>query len=151
MRADTYLKTIVNANGIIKYKLEELRNLRYFSKNVASFSEKKEDVATTILHLEEEIESEMKSYFLLKEEAKSIIERVPDFEERMLLQLRYFGFLKWERIAMEMSCSVATIFRLHKKALCSLDCVLEDVDVEKYFQKSYVDSFDNALYGSIIL
>lgn len=138
MNAEEYVKTIINANALVKLKLEELQKLQYFAKKISSFSasesvEKLESLQKKISILEEEIQEEMELLLAMKDEAKIVIARVPDFEERTLLQLRYFGDLKWERIAMEMSCSLSTAFRLHKKALQHLDFVLQEMGKEVFF------------------
>lgn len=154
MNAEEYVKTIINANALVKLKLEELRKLQYFAKGVSSFSsaesvEKSENIQERISSLEEVIRVEMEALLVLKEEAKTVVACVSDFEERTLLQLRYFGDLKWERIAMEMSCSLSTVFRLHKKALRNLNLILSDAENEIISTQTKVDNFDSLSCGSI--
>ncbi len=83
------------------------------NKNVHSM----EDIIVKMFDLENEINNDIDTLVDLKAAIISKIKQVEDPEYRMLLELRYLCFKKWEQIAVEMGYDLRWIHRLHNKAL----------------------------------
>ena len=71
-----------------------------------------------------ELEAELKKDLMYLVELHLMIVRmireVGDMELRMILELRYLSYKKWEQIAEEMNCGLANVYRLHRAALESI-------------------------------
>ncbi len=125
MNAKEYLKKVSNGKAIINAKMEEIKRLQYLSTKISTLHEAS-GVGKKIAKLESEIYTDMEEFLDLENNVKKTISEISDFEERTLIEFRYFNMYRFEKIAMLMSCSSATIFRIHKKALASLDHILEE-------------------------
>lgn len=128
MTTKEYLSKAYRIDQRINSKLEQIKNLRELAtkatstlnttgassnKNVHSM----EDIIVKMLDLENEINNDIDTLVDLKAEIISKIKQVEDPEFRMLLELRYLCFKKWEQIAVEMGYDLRWIHRLHNKAL----------------------------------
>ncbi len=128
MTTKEYLSQTYRIDQRINSKLEQIKNLRELAtkatstlnttgvpsnKNVHSM----EDIIVKMLDLEYEINNDIDTLVDLKAEIISKIKQVDDPEYRMLLELRYLCFKKWEHIAVEMGYDLRWIHRLHNKAL----------------------------------
>lgn len=82
---------------------------------------KKEDVIVKIMDLENEITERIDYLVDLKREIYRIINSVKNPDYRMLLELRYLCFRKWEEIAVEMNLEISWVHKLHNRALASVD------------------------------
>lgn len=83
------------------------------------------DTISKIVDMENEINSDIDRLVDLKEEVTGVINSVENSEYRTLLEKRYLCFKQWEDIAVEMSCNVRWIYRLHGRALEKVDDLLK--------------------------
>ena len=77
----------------------------------------KTDTAAAIIDLDLEIDYQIKKWMQYGNEIRQVIESVPDYNLRLLLNYRYITGMKFEQIAVTMGYSWRQIHRLHGKAL----------------------------------
>lgn len=82
---------------------------------------KTEDIIVKIMDLENEITERIDYLVDLKRDIYVLINKVKNPDYRMLLELRYLCFRKWEEIAVEMNMEISWVHKLHKRALSSVD------------------------------
>lgn len=74
-----------------------------------------------VLEYEERINAEIDRLVDLRLEIENAIMSVNDDVQREVLERRYLLFEKWEKIAVEMNIDLRWIYRLHKKALLTIE------------------------------
>lgn len=74
--------------------------------------------------MEERISAEIESLTLKKEEIRSVIDEVEDFDQQMLLRYRYLHRCSWDEICEKMHYSTRWLHILHGKGLSAVDAVL---------------------------
>lgn len=130
MQAKQYLKQAYRLNDLINSDLEELDELRIFSKSISSPnlsgmpSSGTRNVEPTfaravdkIIDLENHITEEIARLVDLKKEIRSVINQVVDGDEKLLLKYRYINFCTWETICEKMCISMRSAHRIHATAL----------------------------------
>lgn len=140
MKAVDFLKRASSCNNLIDaYNLElsgirslsaKIENIKYNfvnEGNVEDDVKKLEGSIYSIIELEEMITNELVNYIKVKKEIYRVINMVEDSTEKALLIMRYVNFLKWETISYSMNYSEQHVYRLHKKALKSVDSILENL------------------------
>lgn len=140
MKAVDFLKRASSCNNLIDaYNLElvgirslsaKIENIKYNFVNEGNIEDdvKKLDSSIySIIELEELITNELVNYIKVKKEIYSVINMIEDSTEKALLIMRYVNFLKWETISYSMNYSEQHVYRLHKKALKSVDNILENL------------------------
>ena len=80
-----------------------------------------EDVIAKIIDLESEINKDIDQLVELKANIMKLIRGVGNPEYQTLLELRYLCYKPWEQIAVDMGCSINNLFKMHRKALASLE------------------------------
>ena len=70
------------------------------------------------------IASEIRELLDIKCEVKAVIQKVPDYRYRDVLDKRYISGETWEQIAVEMNYSYMHICRLHGEALKAAEEVI---------------------------
>lgn len=80
-----------------------------------------EDVIVKIVDIKAEIHADMLELVDLKKEIMDSIKGVADPELQLILELRYLNYMSWEQIAAELGFGIDNVFRLHRKALESLE------------------------------
>jgi DNA-directed RNA polymerase specialized sigma24 family protein len=129
MTAKAYLKQIKNIDMQILSKLEQAKTLREQAqritapmdgqssgtsvKNVQSF----EVVLCQAMDLENDCIQETERLMSLKCEAISYINKMQNYEQRTVLELRYLCGKKWDEIAKIMCYELRSIHNKHGKAL----------------------------------
>lgn len=83
------------------------------------------DAVMKIIDLQEEIKNDMIALVNLKSEIMDVIKAVSSLELRTILEKRYFSFISWERIAVELGYSIQHTYRLHDMALREVDEILK--------------------------
>ena len=129
MTAKEYLHQAYRLDHKINSDIEELQKLREMSCSIAS-PQLGERVQTSqsqeapfvrcvekILDLKKKINEEIDLFVDLKKEIRSVIERVENTDEQMVLRYRYIHNLTWEQISDELNADKVTVWRWHKKAL----------------------------------
>lgn len=74
--------------------------------------------------LDDMIASEIRELLDIKCEVKAVIQKVPDYRYRDVLEKRYISGETWEQIAVEMNYSYMHICRLHGEALKAAEEVI---------------------------
>ena len=133
MQAKQYLKQAYRLNELINSDLEELAELKIFSKNISSpnlsgmpsSGTRNTDSAFSravdkIIDLENHINEEIVHLVDLKKEIRSVINELIDGDEKLLLKYRYINFLGWEDICEKMNVSIRTAHRIHATALANV-------------------------------
>lgn len=128
MTAKEYLSQAFIVDVDINTKLDQLDRLNALAtKATTTFSEvpftgtpdphRREDIIVKIIDLEDRIKEEMRRLVDLKSEIMTVVARIDEPEQRIVLEKRYLEFKKWEDIAVEMHRSLRSIYRLHGEAL----------------------------------
>ena len=74
-----------------------------------------------VVDYENEANQMIDSLIALRIEIENTIQGVPDEKERTLLEKRYLFFESWEKIAVDMDYSVQHIYRIHARALVTVE------------------------------
>ena len=92
------------------------------TRNVASL----EDSVMKIMEAEKELDAQIDLLVDTKKEIEGVIERVPDADCRLLLEMRYLAMKCWIDVAAEMNVCRAYVHRLHEKALGMVETILQE-------------------------
>lgn len=129
MTAKEYLHQAYRLDHKINSDIEELGRLREMSGSISSpqFGER---VQTTrnldapfvkslekIFEMEQKINAEIDLYVDLKREIRTVIEKVENTDEQMVLRYRYIHNMTWEDIGDELHADKSTVRRWHGAAL----------------------------------
>ena len=117
---------------------EELEELDEMQKNVRGvrYSEmprgekKKTDLSDYIVEIEktqEKICAARYQRIKVFQEVKDAIEQLPTATEREVMSYRYLRLMEWEKISGKIDIDLRQIYRIHDKALKSIEKILEVV------------------------
>ena len=132
MKAKEYLKQIRYLDLTIQNKLEEIQHIKdqlshitvvLGQENVGGSRRlnKIEDLTIKMISFEDEMSEAMNELINKKKEITTLIDTIDNKTLTRLLHLRYFCYLTWEEIAVNMHMSIRTVYRLHGKALQEID------------------------------
>lgn len=76
-----------------------------------------EETITKIIDLEAKINARIDELVSMKQEAFTMINRIPDLDQQNILIGRYIQLKKWEDISEELNYSMQWVFELHGKGL----------------------------------
>lgn len=135
MNAKQYLQQAYRLNELINSDLLELQNLRCLSTSISSDmsqervqstkqSDKIGGVVAKIVDLDNQINAEIDQFVDLKKEIRGKITAIENPDDRLVLQERYLNFMTWERIAEAMHFTTQWVHEIHKRALRSLEKIL---------------------------
>ena len=128
MTAKEYLSQAYRIDQRINTKLMRISELRALAqkctvtyggervshtRNVASL----EDSVMKIMEAEKELDAQIDLLVDTKKEIEGVIERVPDADCRLLLEMRYLAMESWKEIARQMNTYRMRVYRLHDKSL----------------------------------
>nr|DAU85643.1 MAG TPA: hypothetical protein [Caudoviricetes sp.] len=129
MTAQQYLSQAYRLDQRIQLDQAELDNLRTLAVSVGSpgFEEhynpnRPTDAAFVktldqVWEMEQKISEELNRLLLLKQEILSVLSRIDDMDERLVLTYRYINNMSWTDIGEELCVSDRTIRRWHERAL----------------------------------
>ena len=129
MTAKEYLHQAYRLDQKINSDIEELSSLREMSGSISSpkFGDRVQTSQNTdapfmvclnkIFELEEKINAEINLFVDLKKEIRSVIEKVENIDEQMVLRYRYIHNMTWGDIGDELYADKSTIRRWHNAAL----------------------------------
>lgn len=129
MTAKEYLHQAYRLDHKINSDIEELQRLREMSFSISSpqLGDRVQTSRNTeapfvkcvfkIREMEEKIDAEIDLFVDLKKEIRSVIEKVEDTDEQMVLRYRYIHNMTWEQIGDELNADKVTVWRWHQKAL----------------------------------
>jgi RNA polymerase sigma factor (sigma-70 family) len=129
MTAERYLSQAYRLDQRIQMNQSELDNLRTLAASVGSpgFEEHNNPNRPTdapfvrtlerIWEMEQKIAEELEHLILLKQEILTVLAKVEDVDERLILTYRYLRNMSWTEIGEELGVSDRTIRRWHERAL----------------------------------
>lgn len=128
MTAKEYLNQAYYVDKEITAKIEEIEKLNALAtKATTTFSDmpgspnrdihKNEKLLVKIIDLENEITDRIDYLIDLKRDIYSVINQVKNPDYKLLLEMRYLCFKKWEEIAIDMHLDLSWIYKIHKRAL----------------------------------
>ncbi|MCC6094979.1 MAG: DUF1492 domain-containing protein [Eubacterium sp.] len=129
MTPKTYLNQAYRLEKRIRLDTEELENLRTLAATVSSpgFEEHYNPNHPTdapfvktlnrIWEMEQKVKDELDLLLRLKKEIQSVIAKVDNTDERLILTYRYLKNYTWARIGDELYADERTIRRWHDRAL----------------------------------
>ena len=128
MTAKEYLSQVFYIDQRINCKLDQVMRLREnATKATATLSDmphsdspnlkSMENTICKIVDLEREINRDIDQLVDLKAEAREALAQMPNPDESLILELRYFSRKTWEKIAEETGYSVRHVTRLHGRGL----------------------------------
>ena len=140
MKAKEYLQQIQKCDRMIENKLSEIDSLRGLAESVTSTwkedivqssgaGDELGDTVAKIVDLQNEINADIDKLVDLKREIMVVIDQL-EAPFCDLLYKRYFRFMKWEEIALEMGYTYQWVCQLHGKALLKVKELIE-VDIKK--------------------
>ncbi len=142
MTVKEYLQQSYRLDQKIKSDVEEIQMLRLMMTGVSSpsFGEHLQTMRQTeapfvlcmakVADLEEELNDEINTFINLRKQIHSVINAVPDADERMVLCYRYVHNKKWEEISNELHESVSTVKRQHASALEHVAMPEDAIEIE---------------------
>lgn len=131
MTAKEYLSQAYRLDKRIDSKIEQLKSLNLLAtkctstlsdmpKSQSISNSRLEDTVVKIVDLQEEINRDIDSLVDLKRDIVRTIKSVQNPEYQIILELRYLCFKTWEKIALQMNCSIDNVFKIRKNALKSV-------------------------------
>lgn len=127
MNAKEYLSQAYHIDQRIDCKMEQIKSLRELATKANSVisdmpkdnydKQIMEKNIAAIIDLEREIDNDVGNLISLKREIMNAIKSVDNSEYKILLELRYLCFNKWETIALAMKYGRDTIYKIHQQAL----------------------------------
>lgn len=122
-----FLNQYLNAEKEIGIKLDQIARLRELSTKITqtltpdkvkSNSENRlESFVSKIVDIEREIGASIDQLERTRLQVESVINSVPNVNQRNVLRLRYISGMKWEQIAVKLNYDYRWVLRLHGKAL----------------------------------
>ena len=128
MTAKEYLSEAFNLKRRIEIKMKRAEVLRKLaerarveiselSKSPNHLKSPMEEAMIKLLTVEEEILRDTDELTRVMRSIQSSINDVPDSSCRLILEMRYLAFMKWEDIASELGWTERNVFYVHGKAL----------------------------------
>mgnify|MGYP000755177782 CR=1 FL=1 len=127
MTKKEFLNQYLNAEKEIGIKLDQISRLRELSTKITqtltpdkvkSNSENRlESSVSKIVDIEREIGASLDKLERTRLQVESVINSVPNVNQRNVLRLRYISGMKWEQIAVKLNYDYRWVLRLHGKAL----------------------------------
>ena len=127
MTKKEFLNQYLNAEKEIGIKLDQIARLRELSTKITqtltpdkvkSNSENRlESSVSKIVDIEREIGASIDQLERTRLQVESVINSVPNVNQRNVLRLRYISGMKWEQIAVKLNYDYRWVLRLHGKAL----------------------------------
>ena len=138
MKAIDYLNRIKVMDAKIETKTEELERLEALAEKTTASSggdrvqasgnqQKLEDCVIKIMQLKTEINAIIEKYVGYKKEAMELVDNACDADCLRLIYKRYFSYMKWEEIAVDMNYTYQWISGgLHQRALRQVQKALDE-------------------------
>ncbi len=102
-----------------------------------------ENAVTNALQYSQSVADAVTEFFLLHKSATDEISKIPNLDERLILEYRYLAFKSWSEISAIMHISLRYLYKLHGHALESLEKISADGD--KSTQKGTKDILTDSI------
>ena len=137
MTPKEYLAQGIHLDIIIKNKIDQIADIEALLTRVsATLSDvkvqtsvddhKNEDLIIKMLEQREELFDDFDRYARVRKEIKEVINAVDDNDLKLLLEMRYITYMKWEEIADKLGYSIQHVYRLRKKALARVEKIIQN-------------------------
>lgn len=127
MTKKEFLNQYLNAQKEIGIKLDQITRLRELSTKItqtltpdrvkSNSDNRLEFTVSKIVDMEKEIGASIDQLERVRLQVESVIDSVPNANQRNVLRLRYISGMKWEQIAVKLNYDYRWVLRLHGKAL----------------------------------
>ena len=84
-----------------------------------------EDPTLKIIELKHEINQKIDRFVDAKREIESMLEKIQDADQLMVLRKRYLEYKPWELIALEVGCKYRNVHYIHGDALKAFEALME--------------------------
>lgn len=130
--ATDFLKQSVKIYRKLDCALERLQGLQDLSKRITPILNGTPSVSTksyskieaAVLNMQEQSETlgdNLAEFLEVQEKISAAIAKVPDENERFILESRYLNFKTWKYIARLMNVKLARVYQLHQQAILSFE------------------------------
>ncbi len=137
MTAKEYLSQAYKIDDDINSKLEQIASLRELATKATTVISdmpgspnrnlhKMEDAIVKLTDLEAELNEDINRLATMKVDITRMIKRVPNRQERNVLEKRYLCYETWEQISVDMGYSIQHTFRIHDLGLQKIEGFLKD-------------------------
>lgn len=133
MDAKQYLNQAYRLNELIQSNEKEIADLNELKVSLLGIDYSKDKVQVSpqnnagftkivekIADLERVIREDTERMLSLKLQIRTVINNVPDNEQKLALKLRYLNFLSWDDVAEKMNVSQRTAIRIHDTGLTNV-------------------------------
>lgn len=136
MTAKEYLRQYRTLDAEINAKLEERAQIRALAERVTpseqgggsgTVSDRVGRGAARLADLEREIDAEVDRLTELRDEIVAMIREVPDYNQRMVLRMRYINGWTWEKIAVSLDFSYQWVCVLHGRGLENFSKIFQEL------------------------
>lgn len=127
MTKKEFLNQYLNAQKEIGIKLDQIARLRELSTKItqtltpdkvkSNSDNRLESSVSKIVDMEREIGASIDNLEKVRLQVESVIDSVPNVNQRNVLRLRYISGMKWEQIAVKLNYDYRWVLRLHGMAL----------------------------------
>ncbi len=128
MTTKEYLSRAFHINMRIRSKAEQIAEMKALATRVnAALSDVKvqtskndhrfEDIVIKITEYQDELCKDMEELVQIKKETKRAIDSVKNDEYRLVLEMRYLLYRRWEEIAVALDYSIDNVYYIHRSAL----------------------------------
>lgn len=142
MTAKEYLSQAYLLDKHINSKLRQIEQLRTLTRQITpkydsetvSHSTNTSALQETIAKLmdaEDELNAEIDHFVDLKQEIADIISEVSDSTQQLILEMRYIGFMSWDKIAETMGFTKSPVFKKHAAALSEVQSIMKKYGVSE--------------------
>ncbi len=132
MSVKNFLKQVQRIDRRISSKTEQVKVLRSLAADAGTIIDKNfvkksgdkqrmEAIIVKIVDLENEIKKDLQEFLDLKQRAVSLIKILENSDYQVILELRYLCSKTWEEISEITHFSPQHVYRLHYKALSTLE------------------------------
>lgn len=136
MTAKEYLSQARNLKNRISCKLQRLEELNDLATRCTAVmsgmphshgnsTSTMADTIDKIIDLQNEISGDMNGMLNMQKEIADVIQQVENKDQQAVLEKRYLCYQTWECIATDMSFDESWVYRLHSKALNSVQNLLD--------------------------
>lgn len=126
MTAREYLSQVYRTEQQVNALTEEVAHLRGLAEKVTAAygaipgghnPTGREDAISKCIMLEVKINDEMGKLIAMRQNVLTAILQLKNVDLRLILEMRYLHYKRWEQIAEELNYGIDNIYHLHRKAL----------------------------------
>ena len=146
MTAKEYLNQAKTLDQRINVKLDRVSRLRAMTQKITASLDGEqvshtrnvtslEDAIVRLMEEEESLNAAIDRLVDLKREVNGVLKQIHDPDCQLLLELRYLCDRSWEEIAEIRHMHVRTVYKVHGRALITVDAILKSDDFKENHKK----------------